>query len=195
MSRARRRLAAAALSLAASGLTLAAADAAAQTAELQLGALGGYGIQEPYRGGVGGSLGLLTFRLIYIGGSFTHYFGATVDEGQPGSGADVRTNILTADIGINAPIGPFEVLFSSSIGSARFSIKPEGADERSPDRELVFAPGVTLLLPVSRRIYLAGDVSYYFVGTPEVVEIKTNSLAVGARFVVAFPLNVYPIAF
>lgn len=171
-----------------------ASRASAQSAELQVGAIGAYGPQERYRVAVGGSVGILAVRILYLGARFMHYFGTTTRLSDGSRGVSLDTNIVTADFGIQVPAGPAEILGTISLGSARFFTQTASQQERDSDREFVFAPGITVMYRVSRLI-VAGDAQYYFTGTPEIEPgIRHNSLTLNLRVIMPFPINIYPIA-
>jgi hypothetical protein len=193
------------VALAAAWAVLLAAGAAtslrAQQAELQVGAIGAWGAKDAYKGGVGGSLAILGGRVLYLGGTFVYYFGTTAQDtsGAAPMDVEVRSSLLTGDLGFQLPAGPFELLATVSFGAVKFreTVAPVGGLDTTEARkkaEFVFAPGLVATLPVG-PFRLAAGAQYYFAGDPGFGdEFKSNSLVLTLRLILAVPIKVYPVA-
>ena len=175
----------------------------AQQAELQVGAIGAWGARDAYQAGVGGSLALVGGRVLYLGGRLIYYFGTTTEQtvGTDRVRQEVRTGIITGDVGAQVPAGPFEMLVTVGIGAAKFHQtveRQQGSAEPTIDAqkktEFLLAPGFAVTLPVG-PLRFAVEAQYYLAGDPDFYEgFESNSLVLSARFVLAIPVKIYPIA-
>lgn len=135
----------------------------AQLGELQVGVVGGYGLREPYRVGGGVLMGVAPGRLAYVGLRLTFHEGSTT----PGD-VRTRTRVFAADLGIQVPVGPVEIVPGVSLGVVRFAQRaqsPTGTVSRT-SKEFVAAPGVAVQLTAS-RLALIPEIQYYLTGSPE----------------------------
>ena len=175
----------------------------AQQAELQVGAIGAWGGRGAYQGGGGGSLALVGGRVLYLGGRLVYFFGTTTEEtvGTDFVTQEVRTSVLTGELGAQVPSGPFELLVTVGLGAAKFRQKVErqqGSAEPTTDEqkktEFLFVPGLAVTLPVG-PLRFAAEAQYYLAGDPDFYEgFKSNSLVLSARVILAIPVKLYPVA-
>jgi hypothetical protein len=163
-------------------LCLTPAALSAQLGELQVGAIGSYGMRDPYRAGAGLVLGVAPGRLVYVGLRWITYGGAT-------TGADVRNRaqVFATDLDVQIPVrgGRLELRPGMGIGMVQFAQRsgapPNTVFEYS--KEFFAAPGVALQLSAD-RIALIPELQYYFTGHSELTwPVHNKGLAFSVRLV------------
>jgi hypothetical protein len=150
--------------------------ALAQLAELHLGAVVSYGAPRSYRTGAGLILGIAPGRLVYTGVRWVYYTGATERRAENGATFDVRTrsDVFAADLGLEFPAGPTEIVTGLTIGATRFHqradrIAGQGgtASSEQAGTELLIAPNLSAQIRIG-GLLLIPEVMYCLAGSPDV---------------------------
>ena len=150
------------------------AGLAAQLGEAQFGAIVSYGSSSAYHGGAGLIAGVGAGRLIYVGARWVYYAGSSTAQTDTGGTFQVRDRAQTfaADVGLQYPVGPAEVVAGVTIGAVRFAQRAEpvspgtGAPQSSTRVEFLMAPNLSVQLRVSRFLVIPEFV-YSFAGSPD----------------------------
>ncbi len=150
------------------------ANLAAQLGEAQFGAIASYGTSSAWHGGAGLIAGVGAGRLIYIGARWVYYFGSSAVQTDTGGTFQVRDRAQTfaADVGLQYPAGPVEVVAGVTIGAVRFTQQAEpvsagtGTPQSSAGLEFLLAPNLSVQLRVSRFL-LIPEFVYSFAGAPD----------------------------
>ena len=160
------------------GVALAVAllpsNLAAQLGEAQFGAIGSYGTSSAWHGGAGLIAGVGAGRLIYVGARWVYYFGSSAAQTDTGGTFQVRdrAQIFAADVGLQYPLGPAELVAGVTIGAMRFAQQAEpvspgtGPPQSSSRVEFLLAPNLSVQLRVS-RLLLIPEFVYSFAGSPD----------------------------
>lgn len=163
-------------------LGLGHSDVAAQLGEVHLGGLVSYGSGRAYQGGAGLIGGISAGRIVYVGARWVYYTGDSgVDtDGFNTFSVDDRVDVFAADVGLQYPFGPVELVGGVTIGALRFSqhsspITGQGTEVAGSEvaTEFLFAPNFSaqfrvlrlliipeLMLPLSGSPDLAWPVDY-----------------------------------
>ncbi len=156
------------------GQVLLPAHLAAQLGEAQFGAIVSYGTGSASQGGAGLIAGVGAGRLIYVGARWVYYFGSSAVQTDTGGTFEVRdrAQIFAADVGLQYPVGPAELVVGVTIGAMRFSQRAEpvspgtGTPQSSARAEFLLAPNFSVQLRVSRFL-LIPEFVYSFAGSPD----------------------------
>lgn len=119
-------------SVAALVLAIAPVGARAQLGEVQVGAIGTWGVAEVHGPGVGVVGGVAAGRIIYVGGRAVWQFGSGTTRGQ----------LFAVDGGILFPLGPFEIVPGVTLGWMRYEQGVAGA--RVATMRFVSAPSLAV---------------------------------------------------
>jgi len=155
----------------------------AQLGELQVGAIGSYGMRDPYREGGGLVLGVAPGRLVYVGLRWIYYGGAT----SGGANVSNRAQVFATDFDVQIPLRGGLIELRPSIGLGMVQFVQRGSGMTGPvsgySKEFFAAPGVALQLSAA-RVALIPELQYYFTGHSELTwPIHNNGLAFSARLV------------
>jgi hypothetical protein len=150
------------------------AGLAAQLGEAQYGVIASYGTSSAWQGGAGLIVGVGAGRLIYIGARWVYYAGSSAVQTDTGGTFEVRDRAQTfaADVGLQYPVGPAEVVAGVTIGAVRFAQRAEpvspgtGAPQSSTRVEFLMAPNLSVQLRVSRFL-LIPEFVYSFAVSPD----------------------------
>jgi hypothetical protein len=156
------------------GQALLPANLVAQLGEAQFGAIASYGTGSAWHGGAGLIAGVGAGRLIYVGARWVYYFGSSAVQTDTGGTFEVRdrAQIFAADVGLQYPVGPAELVAGVTIGAVRFGQRTEpvspgtGAPESHSGVEFLLAPNFSVQLRVS-RLLLIPEFVYSFAGSPD----------------------------
>ena len=159
----------------------------AQLGELQIGVVGSYGVGDPYRGGTGLVVGVAPGRLAYVGLRWTYNFGNTTVVTTPGGPAELRnrTQVFATDLGVQIPMGGFEVVPSISLGVVQFTQRSRSASSAvfRDSKEFLAAPGLAVQMHAA-RIALIPELQYYFTGRPGLTQsVRNRGLVASVRLV------------
>ena len=138
------------------------ANLAAQLGEAQFGAIASYGTGSAWHGGAGLIAGVGAGRLIYVGARWVYYFGSSAVRTDTGGTFEVRdrAQIFAADVGLQYPAGPAELVAGVTIGAVRFAQHAEpvspgtGAPQSVSRVEFLLAPNLSVQLRVSRFLLI-----------------------------------------
>jgi len=153
-----------------------------QIGELHFGVVASHGTPGAYGPGAGLVVGIAPGRLVYIGARWSYQFGSTQ--------AQVRTRVqsFAADLGVQIPAGPVEVVPSLSLGALRYAQRAAGSTAHSV--EFLAAPGLSVEIPVA-HIALIPELQFYFAGKPDnlPVPVTHRGLLTSLRFVVPIEVS------
>jgi hypothetical protein len=164
----------------------------AQLGEVQVGGLLSYGLEDAYGPGAGLVVGVAAGRITYIGARWTYYAGSETRVTPPTGPVDVtsRLQLFAVDLGVQVPVGPFEIIPGTSIGAARFAqrAQPVGGPE-TPNviaTEFFWGAGLSVLAHVASLVVIP-ELQYGFAGDPQLPWVVkhqglTASLRVAATF-------------
>jgi hypothetical protein len=156
-------------------LALGQSDLAAQLGEVHLGGLVSYGSGGAYQGGAGLIGGISAGRLVYVGARWVYYTG---DSGVETDGfgtfsVEDRVDVFAADVGLQYPFGPVELVGGVTVGALRFSqhtapitgegIEPAGAEVAT---EFLFAPNFSAQIRMLRLLIIP-EVMLPLSGSPD----------------------------
>lgn len=171
--------------------------ARAQLGELQFGIIGGYGSAESYRGGAGLSIAVVPGRIAYLGARYVYHWGSTTT--IPGNAADFEirswSETVSADLGLQFPIGRVELVIGASLGSVRFQqnrlqlLVPETPSETTEAWEFLVAPSVAVYFRAG-RLLIAPEFQWGLAGDPDFpVHVSHRGPAFYLRVVVPFEID------
>lgn len=153
-----------------------------QIGELHFGVVASHGTPGAYGPGVGLVAGVAPGRLVYVGARWSYQFGST--QGQ------VRTRVqsFAADLGVQIPAGPVEIVPSLSLGALRYAQRAAGSTTHSV--EFLAAPGLSVEIPVA-HIALIPELQVYFAGKPDnlAVPVTHRGLLTSLRLVVPIEVS------
>jgi hypothetical protein len=174
-----------------------ASQVRAQLGEVQVGGLLSYGLGDAYGPGAGIVLGVAAGRITYIGVRWTYYTGSEIRVVSPLTQIDVtnRVQLFAFDLGVQVPVGAFEVVPGVSLGAARFGQRARPAGAGGPEApsiggtEFFVAPGVSIAGRVAGLV-LIPEVQYSIAGDPEMPRPVTHrGLTASLRVVVPFEVG------
>jgi hypothetical protein len=149
---------------------------------LHLGVVASHGTPRAFGPGAGLVVGIAPGRLVYVGVRWSYQFGSTQ--------AQVRTRVqsFTADLGVQIPAGPVEVVPSLSLGALRYAQRGAGSPTHSV--EFLAAPGLSVEIPVA-RVALIPEVQFYLAGKPSnlSVPVTHRGLLTSLRLVVPIEVS------
>lgn len=157
------------------GQALWHSDLAAQLGEVHLGGLVSYGSGNAYQWGAGLIGGVSAGRLAYVGARWVYYTGDSVVEsdGLGTFAVDNRVDIYAADVGLQYPLGPVEIVGGVTIGAVRFSQQSEpitgqgtGPAESDVATEFLLAPSLSVQVRVLRLLVIP-EIMYPVSGSPD----------------------------
>lgn len=153
-----------------------------QIGELHLGVVANYGTPRAFGPGAGLVVGIAPGRLVYVGVRWSYQVGSTQ--------AQVRTRVqsFAADLGVQIPAGPVEVVPSLSLGALRYAQRAAGIATHSV--EFLAAPGLSVEIPVA-RVALIPEVQFYLAGKPSnlAVPVTHRGLLTSLRLVVPIEVS------
>ncbi|HET9707897.1 MAG TPA: hypothetical protein VFP39_06315 [Gemmatimonadales bacterium] len=159
-----------------------ASSLAGQIGELHLGVVASHGTPGAFGPGAGLVVGIAPGRLVYVGARWSYQFGSTQ--------AQVRTRVqsFAADLGVQIPAGPVEVVPSLSLGALRYAQR--GAGSTAHSIEFLAAPGLSVEVPLA-RIALIPELQFYFAGKPDnlPVPVTHRGLLTSLRLVVPIEVS------
>ncbi len=129
----------------------------AQQIDIELGLIGGWGIEEPYHGSIGASAGVLV-RRFYGGGRVVKHFGTTIT--RTGTIETTTTEqsawVLGGEFGYPILLEPVDLRLSATVGAFRFKeiVRQEPIGGGTPTETTrtkttsMFSPAVTALIPL-----------------------------------------------
>ncbi len=175
------------------GLTSLPRPAATQQMDLEVGLLGGYGLEDPYRVGVGATAGVLESG-IYAGGVLVRHFGTSSTRilTTETTTTDQSAWIFGGELGIPLPVEPVEVRLSVVVGITRFRANTvrEPADGSTPTEETnkatkgLVSPRASALVPLP-GFKVGAEIALLIGGDPGFSEtFSTRSVAFYAKVVV-----------
>ena len=146
----------------------------AQLGEVHLGMLAGYGTAGAYGAGAGLIVGVAAGRLAYVGVRWTYFFGDTRTHSGTGGTVTVedRAQVFAADVGLQYPAGPTEIVAGVTIGAIRLAQQvtpvPSGTGAASTEVAVEFlaAPNVSVQLRALGLLVIP-EVMYTFTGAPD----------------------------
>jgi hypothetical protein len=153
-----------------------------QIGELHLGVVASHGTPGAFGPGAGLVVGIAPGRLVYVGARWSYQFGSTQ--------AQVRTRVqsFAADLGVQIPAGPVEVVPSLSLGALRYAQRAAGGSTHSV--EFLAAPGLSVEIPLA-GIALIPEVQFYLAGKPSnlSVPVTHRGLLTSLRLVVPIEVS------
>lgn len=159
-----------------------ASSLAGQIGELHLGVVASHGTPGAFGPGAGLVVGIAPGRLVYVGARWSYQFGSTQ--------AQVRTRVqsFAADLGVQLPAGPVEVVPSLSLGALRYAQR--GAGSTAHSIEFLAAPGLSVEIPLA-RIAIIPELQFYFAGMPDnlPVPVTHRGLLTSLRLVVPIEVS------
>jgi hypothetical protein len=167
----------------------------AQLGEVQVGGLVSYGLEDAYGPGAGLVFGVAAGRITYIGARWTYYTGSETRVTPPGGPVDVtsRVQLFAVDLGVQVPVGAFEIIPGMSIGAARFAqrAQPVGGSE-APNviaTEFFWGAGLSVLGRVAGLVVIP-EVQYGFAGDPQLPwVVKHQGLTASVRVATTFEVG------
>ena len=167
----------------------------AQLGEVQVGGLVSYGLEDAYGPGAGIVFGVAAGRITYIGARWTYYAGSERRVTTPTEQLDVtsRVQLFAVDLGVQVPVGAFEIIPGMSLGAARFAqrAQPVGGSEVPYVSATEFFWGAGL--SVSGRVaglVIIPEVQYGFAGDPQMVgPLVHQGLTVSMRVAATFEVG------
>jgi len=169
----------------------------AQLGEVHLGALLSYGVEEAYGAGAGIVVGVAAGRITYVGLRWTYYAGRETRVTAPTAPIDVRTRVqlFAVDLGVQVPVGAFEIVPGVSVGAARFAQRARPAGAAGTDApsvigtEFFVAPGLSLQARLAGLVVIP-EVQYGMAGDPEMPwTVAHRGLTASLRVVVPFEVG------
>ncbi len=165
----------------------------AQQVDLELGLIGGWGIEEPYRASIGASAGVLV-RRFYGGGRVIKHFGTSITRTSTIETTTTEQGawVLGGEFGFPILLEPVEVRLSATVGAFRFKEivrrKPLGGGTPTETTRTkttsMFSPAVTALIPL-RGFSVGAEVVLLNGGDPSFSEtFGTRSVAFYGRVIV-----------
>ncbi len=165
----------------------------AQQFDLELGLIGGWGIEEPYRASIGASAGVLV-RRFYGGGRVIKHFGTSITRTSTieTTTTDQSAWLLGAELGFPILSEPVHVRLSATVGAFRFkeTVLREPLDGTTPTETTrtkttsMFSPAFTALIPL-RGFKIGAEVVLLNGGDPNFSEtFSTRSVAFYGRVIV-----------
>lgn len=167
----------------------------AQLGEVQVGGLVSYGLEDAYGPGAGLVFGVAAGRITYIGARWTYYTGSEARVTTPTAQLDVtsRVQLFAVDLGVQVPVGAFEIIPGMSIGAARFAqrAQPVGGTE-APNviaTEFFWGAGLSVLGRVAGLVVIP-EVQYGFAGDPQLPwVVKHQGLTASVRVATTFEVG------
>ena len=156
------------------GQALLPASLTAQLGEVHLGVLAGYGTAGAYGPGAGVIVGVAAGRLAYVGARWTYFFGDTGTQSDTSGTFTVedRVQMFAADLGLQYPAGPVEIVAGLTIGAIRLAQRATpvapgtGATTAEVGVEFLAAPNVSVQLRALGLLVIP-EVMYTFTGAPD----------------------------
>jgi hypothetical protein len=161
--------------------------------DLELGLLGGYGLEDPYRAGLGATAGVVVGG-IYVGGVLVRHFGSSST--RIGTAETTTTDqnawLLGADVGYPVVTEPLEVRLSINVGFFRFreeTLREPAAggtptENTSKKTTSMLSPKVSALVPLT-GFKIGAEIVFLNGGDPGFSEAYgTRSVAFYAKVVV-----------
>lgn len=167
----------------------------AQLGEVQVGGVLSYGLEDAYRPGAGIVLGVAAGRITYIGARWTYYAGSETRVTTPTGQLDVtsRVQLFAADLGVQVPVGAFEIIPGMSIGAARFAQRAQAVGGSEVPyvsaTEFFWGAGLSVSGRVAGLVVIP-EVQYGFAGDPEMVgPLVHQGLTVSMRVAATFEVG------
>ncbi len=165
----------------------------AQQFDVELGLIGGWGIEEPYRASIGASAGVLV-RRFYGGGRVIKHFGTTITRTSTIETTTTEQSawVLGGEFGFPILLEPVEVRLSATVGAFRFKEierrEPLGGGTPTETTRTkttsMFSPAFTALFPLP-GFKIGAEVVLLNGGDPNFSEtFGTRSVAFYGRVIV-----------
>ena len=165
----------------------------AQQFDVELGLIAGWGLEEPYRAGIGASAGVLASQF-YAGGRVIKHFGSSITRTSTIETTTTSQSawLLGAELGFPISSEPVHVRLSAMVGASRFkeTVLREPLDGTTPTETTrtkttaLFSPVITALIPL-RGFSVGADVVWLIGGDPSFSEsFGTRSVAFYGRVIV-----------
>ncbi len=165
----------------------------AQQFDLELGLIGGWGIEEPYQGSIGASAGVLV-RRFYGGGRVIKHFGTSITRTSTIETTTTEQSawVLGGEFGFPILLEPVHVRLSATVGAFRFkeTVLREPLDGTTPTETTrtkttsMLSPAITALIPL-RGFSVGAEVVLLNGGDPNFSEsFGTRSVAFYGRVIV-----------
>ncbi len=175
------------------GLTVAPSAAATQQMDLEVGLLGGYGLEDPYRIGVGVTGGVMVSG-IYAGGFLVRHFGSSSTRilTTETTTTDQNAWLLGAEVGYPVVTQPLEVRLGINVGIFRFreeTLREPAAggtptENTSKKTTTMLSPKVSAMVPLT-GFKIGAEIVFLNGGDPGFSEAYgTRSAAFYAKVVV-----------
>ena len=167
-------------------------SAHAQLGEVHLGPVVSYGGAAPYGVGAGLALGVAAGRLAYVGLRWTYQTGTTQRVTTLPTTVEIRSRVqlFTADLGIQIPVGAFEVTPGGALGVAWFAQRvggPQAGSEHAT--ELVGGPSLSVQVHAVGLV-LIPELQYQWAGNPELPwPVTRHGPVASVRVVVPFEVD------
>lgn len=154
-------------------LSACAGSAAAQIAELHMGAVGSVGAGSAYGPGAGLLVGLSAGRLTYAGVRWASYTGRTSTDGTVR--VRTRTQTFSADVGVVLPLGGMELMPGISLGALRFAQRHGAAGDTTGALtsltghavEFLVSPGLALEIHAGGSFAFIPEIQWSLAGHPD----------------------------
>jgi len=151
---------------------MAPTSAHAQLGEFHLGVIAGYGTPDAYRAGAGVSIAIVPGRLAFLGLRYVYHWGTTVPlPTDPGYNVRNTSATLAADLGVQLPVGPAELVIGGSLGTVKFQQEsiylaaPGNPPTEMVAWEFLAAPSVAVYFRVG-PILIAPEFQWGLAGDP-----------------------------
>ncbi len=165
----------------------------AQQFDPELGLIGGWGIEEPYRAGIGATAGVLV-RQFYVGGRVIKHFGTSITRTSTIETTTTKQSawVLGGEFGFAILLEQVEVRWSATVGAFRFkeTVLRAPLDGTTPTETTrtkttsMFSPAFTALIPL-RGFKIGAEVVLLNGGDPNFSEtFGTRSIAFYGRVIV-----------
>ena len=171
---------------------LATPGLAAQQMTPEIGVIGGFGIEAPYKAGLGLGGGVLLGK-IYAGGRVMRHFGSSSVRTRltETTTTDVSTWLVGAEIGIPILLEPVEVKLSALVGIFRFTedtrVEPAGGSPTESSRGKttgMFSALFSAMVPLS-AVKVGAEIALLNGGDPNFSETYgTRSVAFYGKIIV-----------
>ncbi|MDH4131749.1 MAG: hypothetical protein OEV95_08060 [Gemmatimonadota bacterium] len=179
-------------------LALSPASLHAQLGEVHVGLLASYGTAGSYQAGGGLLAGVSAGRLVYLGVRWVYFAGDTEQRSDPQGQYDVttRAQIFAADLGLQYPTGPVEIVAGVTIGATRYGQETDplgsggtAASTSGVATELLVAPNLSVQIRALGLLVIP-EVMYPLSGAPDLRWPADRKGAVFAlRLVVPFEVQ------
>lgn len=121
---------------------------------------GGYGIEDGYNAGIGGTVGVnvpfIGGRAFFLGGRVTNHFGKTDDV----SGVEAKVLLYGVEFGAQWLARPVVVRMAGGVGVGRATITPPTGTSVS-ESNLALGPGLIIAVPFGQGGFVGVEAKYW----------------------------------